>query len=495
MKRSRLSLLLIGTLLTFVSVTRPSAQTAVAVQSAQAGRAAESAKTLQATPNLAAERALAATVSEQRMVETVRRLVGFGTRMYGTPSNHDSAAWLAASFKEAGLEVQIRQDTPRDWYLPVAWEIRATSESAPTSKPAPAPLVLKTTWPNFGAPSGKGEGPLSVEAAPGAICLVSRNPTPETTTGCVAVLFDGRVSSSGWPNIGRSRGTWTIPVFAMSPREANPLRERVAAGEKVRITFTLEAKSGNAPGETVIATLPGKDRSKYILFCAHGDSDSGGPGADDNASGVATVLEIARTAAAAIKAGKLAQPAWDLRFVPWGGEMSSTREYYAALDKDPSKLQAVFNYDQAGFGSTKDALYVEPDDVPVNSVLIAVVRGVMKDHLSTRGFPAHAASIKSQGGTDSYVFQNTRTPGATIYPAITLYTSAWDRPNEVALTEGFPPLNWYPDEKPGKITVDGDPFYHSAGDTPANTTDNEPFDMGWCARVGLISALRLMAGR
>ena len=43
------------------------------------------------------------------------------------------------------------------------------------------------------------------------------------------------------------------------------------------------------------------------------------------------------------------------------------------------------------------------------------------------------------------------------------------------------------------ITVDGDPFYHSAGDTPANTTDTEPFDMGWCARVGLLSALRLMA--
>ena len=42
------------------------------------------------------------------------------------------------------------------------------------------------------------------------------------------------------------------------------------------------------------------------------------------------------------------------------------------------------------------------------------------------------------------------------------------------------------------VTVDGDPFYHSAGDTPANTTDKEPSNMGWCARVGLLSALRLM---
>ena len=153
----------------------------------------------------------------------------------------------------------------------------------------------------FGRPVGERRGPLAIDAAPGAVCLTNRNPTPEATAGCVAVLFDGRASASGWPGIGRLRGTWTIPVFGLSPREATPLRERVAAGEKVRVSFALEAKSGTAPGETVVATLPGRDHEKYILFCAHGDSDSGGPGADDNASGVAVVLRFARTAAAAIR--------------------------------------------------------------------------------------------------------------------------------------------------------------------------------------------------
>jgi hypothetical protein len=242
----------------------------------------------------------------------------------------------------------------------------------------------------------------------------------------------------------------------------------------------------------VVATLPGRDRTRYLLFCAHADSDSGGPGADDNASGVAAVLEIARTAAAAIKAGRMPRPAWDLRFAAWGGEISSTREFLAAMEKDTAKLQAVVNYDQAGFGASKDALYVEPDDVPVNTAIITLVRGVMADHLEAPGFPDHAASVKSQGGTDSYVFQNARTPGGPMYPAITLYTSAWDRERSLPVTSGFPPLNWYPGEKEGMVTVDGDPFYHSAGDTPGNTTDTEPSNMGWCARVGLLSALRLM---
>ena len=451
--------------------------------------------TSQPAPDIPAERALAASVSEQRMVETVRKLVGFGTRMYGTPSNHESASWLASEFKRAGLDVQVRLDTARDWYQPVSWEIRATSEAPPAGRPAS--LVLKTTWPSMGAPSARGDAPLSAGRAAGAVCLVPDNPTPESTTGCVAVLFDGRVSASGWPTIGRLRGTWTIPVFVLSPREANPLRDRLATGENIHVTFALDARSGNSPGETVIATLPGKDHSKVVLFCAHGDADSGGPGADDNASGVATVLEIARTAAAAIMAGKLAQPGWDMRFAGWGGEMASTRQYLAAMEKENGSphLEAVFNYDQAGFGSTKAALYVEPDDIAVNSDVITLVRAVMKDHLGTPGFPEHAASIKSQGGTDSYVFQNTRTPGATVYPAVTLYTSAWDKPQEVPLTAGFPPLNWYAGEKPGRVTVDGDPFYHSVGDTPANTTDTQPHDMGWCARVGLLSALRMMAGR
>ena len=438
---------------------------------------------------LGTERALAASVKEPRMVETVKRLVAFGPRQYGTPSNHEAAAWLSSAFREAGLEVSVREDPPRNWYQPVSWEIRATADS-----PGATGIVLKTAWPSSGAPSGKGSGTLSLETSPGAVCLTSANPTPESTFGCAAVLVDGRAAASGWPVVNRLRGTWTVPVFAVSPNETAPLREKLAAGGRVQVAFALDAKSGNSGAQTVVATLPGRDRSKYILFCAHGDSDSGGPGANDNASGVAIVLEVARTLAEAVRSGALPQPAWDVRFALWGGEISSTREYVAAMDKDAARLQAVVNYDQSGFGSSKDALYVEPDDVPANKEIVTLVRSVMTDHIGTRGFPEHAASIKSQGGTDSYVFQP-RAQGSTVYPSVTLYTSAWDRERAVPVTEGFPPIRWYAGEQPGMVTVDGDAFYHSVGDTPANTTDTEPSNMGWCARVGLLSALRMMAVR
>jgi aminopeptidase YwaD len=445
--------------------------------------------TARSDPSVRAERTLAATVSETRMVETVRRLVGFGTRMYGTPSNHASAAWLAQSFREAGLEVTVREDVPRAWYLPRAWDV--TVRRGATGR---AGTKLETTWPRSGSPSAEGEGTLSSTPAPGVVWLTSENPNAEAAAGCRAVLTDNRPSSSGWPGIGRLRGNWTIPVFGIGTEEAAALRTRLEAGETVRISFTLQADTGEGAGQSVVATLPGRDRSKYILFCGHGDSDSGGPGADDNASGASIVLEVARVVAAAVREGLLPTLPWDLRFAVWGGEISSTRQYLAAMAEDPSALQAVFNYDQSGYGTWKDALYVEPDDVPANTPLITLVRQVMSDHLGTPGFPEHAASVKSQGGTDSYVFQPTRDPEATIYPSVTLYTSAWDRERPQPVTEGFPPLNWYADEEPGMVTVDGDAFYHSAGDTPANTTDTEPWNMGWCARVGLLSAVRLMGG-
>jgi hypothetical protein len=435
------------------------------------------------------ERRLAALVSEPRMVDAVRRLVAFGPRSYGSPSNYEAAAWLVSVFRAAGLETMTREDAPRPWYQPVSWDVRALAGA-----PGGAGAVLKTAWPSLGSPSGKGEGALSLETAAGAVCLTSANPTPEITAGCAAVLYDGRASASGWPGIPRLRGAWTVPVFTIAPGEARPLRERAASGEKVRMAFAVEARTGSSAGHTVVATLPGRDRSKYVLFCAHGDSDSGGPGANDNASGVAIVLEIARAVAAAVRSGAMQQPAWDLRFVSWGGEMASTRQYVAVMGKDQSHLQAVFNFDQSGFGSSMDALYVEPDDVPANREVVTLVRQVMADHAGARGFPAHAASVKSQGGTDSYVFQP-RSGGAAIYPSVTLYTSAWDKAQAQPVTEGFPPIAWYADEKPGMVTVDGDPFYHSVGDTPANTTDTEPSNMGWCARVALLSALRLMGSR
>ena len=75
-------------------------------------------------------------------------------------------------------------------------------------------------------------------------------------------------------------------------------------------------------------------------------------------------------------------------------------------------------------------------------------------------------------------------------PSMTVYSSAWGRPQEHARTSGMSGESWREREF---VEVDYDLFYHSAGDTPENTTDREPWNAAWCARVALLGARRFLA--
>ena len=429
-----------------------------------------------------AERELAWRVSEPRMVAAVRQLVALGPRMGGTKSNDASADWLAKQFESAGLEVRVRDDAPQRFHEEDEWEVSVVGGAK-----------LEAAWPQGMSPSADGTGRLSTTPGPGHVCLISERPRPDAVEGCLAVLNDGRTGASGWPQVGGLRGEWSIPVFGISKEEGEMLRSLLAAEPTTEMRVKLVSRIGEARPKTVIATIPGIDRSRNLMFSAHGDSDAGGPGADDNASGVAVVLEVARTWAEAIRLGLLETPPYDVRFAVWGSEISSTRDYVAELLDNDEMPEAVINFDMPGYGTWRDAIYFEPDEVAANRELILLLRAVANDHLGVPGFPQRFASNSSQGGTDSYVFQREQIVGDQVVPAVTLYASAWSQLRVLDVTPGFPPVNWYEDEEEGKVTIDGDAFYHTAGDSPENTTDTEPWNMGWSARIAWLAALRLMA--
>ena len=105
-------------------------------------------------------------------------------------------------------------------------------------------------------------------------------------------------------------------AFMVSLKTARGLRERLAKGEK--ITLHAVVKAGRHPGnyEVVTATIPGADeklKEEEIAFSCHLDHQR--PGANDNASGCVTILEVARTLQKLINEGKLARPARTIRFI------------------------------------------------------------------------------------------------------------------------------------------------------------------------------------
>jgi hypothetical protein len=147
----------------------------------------------------------------------------------------------------------------------------------------------------------------------------------------------------------------------------------------------------------------------------------------------------------------------------------------------------VINFDQAGYGSGADQLNVEPDDLPANVGLVRVLAETLAAHAGSDGFPKRWATNGSLGGTDSYVFSRSELFRESGRPSVTLFSSAWDEGRELPRTPGMPGESWSDRDQ---VSLDYDVHYHSAGDTPENTVEREPFNMGWCARAGLIGALR-----
>jgi hypothetical protein len=294
-----------------------------------------------------------------------------------------------------------------------------------------------------------------------------------------------------------------VPHFGLSRPDGARLRALIEAGTAVRIDYRLESEIREAAPRTVVARLPSRAPSgaawseDHLLICAHGDSDAGGPGADDNASGVAAVLEVAQAWSEAIARGDVAPPEREVRFAVWGSEIHSSRAYLARRGAEDGELLGVINFDQAGFGSGADRVHVEPDDVPANAPMVRTLFAVLSDHAPPEAseghgaFPREWASVRSLGGTDSYVFSSSDVFRERELPSMTVYASAWGSPAEHPRTPGMPGESWSDRER---VEMDYDLFYHSTGDTPANTTDREPWNTAWCARVALLGARRFLAG-
>ncbi|HET8923538.1 MAG TPA: M28 family peptidase, partial [Candidatus Acidoferrum sp.] len=113
-------------------------------------------------------------------------------------------------------------------------------------------------------------------------------------------------------------------AFMVSLKTARGFKERLARGVKVMLQAHVKAGQHAGNYEVVTATIPGADpklKEEEIAFSCHLDHQR--PGANDNASGCVTILEVARTLQKLISEGKLARPARTLRFI-WPPEIEGT---------------------------------------------------------------------------------------------------------------------------------------------------------------------------
>ncbi|OGU72216.1 MAG: hypothetical protein A3H45_05050 [Ignavibacteria bacterium RIFCSPLOWO2_02_FULL_55_14] len=451
------------------------------------------------------ERRLAGRVSEVRLRSSVRDLVRLGNRMGGTPSGDASAQYVASTFQSYGLNVRITEGPPVPTFMHTRWTLKVV-------EPRSLRSIAAYEWPAGFSPALPLDtfeiksmvGLLSGKAAEvNTMILMREMPDAdlferfaEQGTGCVLVADSVNAPSyedSGLIHSlpGETEDTY-LPVFSVSRRFARTVESALERGLVVRVVAGLLTSRGTGRPVTVEGILEGSTDTSVIV-CAHGDADSGGPGADDNASGVAGVLELARVISSGIRGNILPPPRYGIRFIVWGAEIESTREYIRAHADSIDRIRLVLNFDEIGTGAERNCLYFEGNDRPINQPVLRIMQDIAEEYVGRPGFWSEATTNPSQGGTDSYVFEpaSLRRLGVSDVeiPAITIFTAAWNMPKKIPQTPGWSTRAWK--GNPDTVIVDYSRYYHSSRDLPALTTEREPFNMVWAVKAALISLIRI----
>ena len=146
-------------------------------------------------------------------------------------------------------------------------------------------------------------------------------------------------------------------AFMVSLKTARGMRERLARGEKITLHAVVKAGQHAGNYEVVTATIPGADpklKEEEIAFSCHLDHQR--PGANDNASGCVTILEVARTLQKLIAEGKLARPARTIRFI-WPPEIEGTLALLNGKPEFAARIKAAIHMDMVGGGPATKAVF------------------------------------------------------------------------------------------------------------------------------------------
>jgi len=353
---------------------------------------------------------IAAEISPDRLMESVRELSRLEGRQSGTPGGDAAAAYIASRLPQATLQpfpvrtLQTRssvQATIRtDRFLQA---LQAGRDFIPVLSHVPTALITSpVVFVGYGiADPVQGLDEYAGLAVTGKVVLFLRGQPKRyagrvthrdkvrtarakgaiaylTVTGPVLAPYEQRRGMSQRP-MGLYDGgiTDTLPGLWLAPAVAAALLEPVgvtlesfqgdmdrtlAAGSletKSTITLEMEQSQSDATASNVVALWAGSDpafRHETIILGAHHDHFGAQaglvfPGADDNASGTAILLEVAR-----VLASTGASPKRSILFIAFAGEeqgLLGSHFYVSNPDRPLLTTKAMINVDHAGVGNGK----------------------------------------------------------------------------------------------------------------------------------------------
>jgi aminopeptidase YwaD len=146
-------------------------------------------------------------------------------------------------------------------------------------------------------------------------------------------------------------------AFQLPVREGDILKRRLLANEKITVRAQVESKMETADLENVLALIPGTDPAAgEIILCAHLFEGMQKQGANDNISGSACILEVARVLNTLVAEGRLPRPKRSIRFI-WGPEFSGIGKWVQANPKIMEQTLCNINMDMVGEWLSKNRAF------------------------------------------------------------------------------------------------------------------------------------------
>jgi len=256
---------------------------------------------------------------ETRAMAHVRQLAATGIHEAGTKADRKAARYVTDQMKQAGLAVISEPFTFKSFTLEGAL-LEAGAEKA---------SVVKLGFNPYAATS-----PISGELA---YVTATDGPSIEKAD------LDGKLVVIAGKD-GFNRVSFLKCPKAVVSLLAPDFARLKASGEKTG-ELRFRGKVMTRKSTNIVGVLAAKPGAREIIVSAHYDSING-PGANDNDSGVAVLLELARY----FHALRLPH-AVSLRFVGFGGEefgLLGSQAYLAKHQTDLQNCELLFNIDSVG---------------------------------------------------------------------------------------------------------------------------------------------------
>ncbi|MBD2092040.1 M28 family peptidase [Microcoleus sp. FACHB-1515] len=280
---------------------------------------------------------------DRSAIADAEALVAIGPRVAGTPATEQASRYLEEAFRQAGYATEVQTFTyskfvDRGSTLTAGgFTLEGRAFNGSTSGNLTASLVAV---PNV----GRTEDFAQVDVR-GAIAIVQRGEirflekaNNAARAGAIGLVIVNTEADNFWGTLG---GEAAIPVLSLGGAEGQTL---LSGSTSDSVTLNVNAIEETVTGRNVIAYMEGVTQPE-VLLGAHYDSVAGSPGANDNASGTAVLLDLARQ----MSDTPLAHQAW---FVAFDGEedgLHGSRSFVRnAQPQFLSQLRAMLNFDMVG---------------------------------------------------------------------------------------------------------------------------------------------------